>query len=121
MKLTGKCKEDFEKWYNENNPYKFLSDLRGSFLGNIERKGFYSIDYNMQYGVYVDFFDTVKMQIYIKPTTDFKWSVYIDNFGKHILTDYLFTNTRHQARQEAIIMANKIYNEIKHNTTRTHR
>ena len=51
MKLTGKCKEDFEKWLYKNL-YKD-SDYTFEYILDL----FYSYIQSMQYGVYVDFFD----------------------------------------------------------------
>ena len=105
MELTGKCKELFEKWFEEkydnNNTSKVIM-LQSEF--NI-------IPFEMKFGVYVDFFDYLQMQIYIKPTMSHKWSVYIDDFGHHILTDYLTAETRQEARTEAIKKANEIINK----------
>jgi hypothetical protein len=55
MELTGKCKDDFEKWYlkdqhNEEGYHDYLL------------RSFYSKGLAMQYGVYVDFFDSVKYE-----------------------------------------------------------
>jgi len=99
--LTEKCKQDFEEWYRINNyPNKFHAILH-----------FDALQLSMQWGVYQDFFDSVKMQIYIKPTADERWSVYIDFFGHCILTDYIYCDTRQEARKAAIEKANEIYNE----------
>ena len=49
MRLTGKCKEDFEKW--------FLKDV--DTIENYDQyvlRSFLSKGLSMQYGVYVDFF-----------------------------------------------------------------
>jgi hypothetical protein len=58
MKLTGKCKEDFEKWFlttpdsvKYNPLHFFYEDLSEA----------------MKYGVYVDFFDSVEIYIDIIP------------------------------------------------------
>ena len=79
MNLTGKCKQDFENWYNEEQTYD---------LGNIYN-GFYSRDLNMQYGVYVDWFDSVGIYVTDK----------LDGY-----------NLRNEARKQYVEQANEIYN-----------
>jgi len=106
MKLTGKAKEDFEKWYLKtplsvrfNALHFFYEDLSNS----------------MQYGVLVDWFDSVGYDVSVSP-----WKQ-----GGEIL--YLFcaielgkashypletsSKTRPEARTKAIEKASKIYNE----------
>lgn len=101
--LTEQCKKDFEKWLWNQKEVPMEEDL-------------YGLPFSMQYGVLVDFFDTAKMQIYIKPIptgnadTLGEWSIYIDNFGHHILNEYLYSKTRPEARIKAIERANEIYN-----------
>src|SRR4030065_1375280 len=109
MELTGKCKVYFEKWISKQK-YSITHDV-GERQMNIVNLGsmFNQLPTSMKYGVYLDFFDSLDMQIYIKPTMSNKWSVYIDFFGHHILTDYLTKDTRQEARTEVIKKANEIY------------
>ena len=111
MKLTGKCKEDFEKWY-----LKAIEDLREDYHGYnksvIISKFYREID-SMQYGVLVDFFD--ENEIYI--SMDWYGSIRSDSnyFEADINNDfgeqgYFRFKTRQEAREEAIKQANKIYN-----------
>ena len=51
MKLTGKCKEDFEKWLFNRN---LLSSICIKY--EILFFNFYDLTESMQYGVYTDFF-----------------------------------------------------------------
>ena len=103
MELTGKCKIKFrnylEKQTIENKLVSYGYDI------------FYQLPQSMQYGVYVDFFDSVSLNIYVKPLSNKKWSVYIDDYGVHIVDYYLVKDTRQEAREEAIEKANEIYNE----------
>tara|TARA_R110000796_G_scaffold161858_6_gene278652 strand:- start:20 stop:316 length:297 start_codon:yes stop_codon:yes gene_type:complete len=96
MKLTDKCLEDFEKWYDDNQTYE---------LGDVFN-GFYARDMNMQCGVYVDFFDSVGINIacYVR-AFNISWSAYVsDSFeGKYF-------ETRQETREQAIEKANEIYN-----------
>jgi len=108
MKLTGKCKEDFNKYLViniNNNKYPY---------------SFYELPDPMKYGVYVDFFDSVSMNLYIKPVPTLKelkgrFGVYIDDFGHHLLSEYIYRDTRQEARCVIIEKANEIYNENKDN------
>ena len=59
MKLTGKCKEDFEKWYMES----FLNYVDPKFIDmykSMELTRFNNTHPSMQYGVRVDFSETVE-------------------------------------------------------------
>lgn len=105
MKLTGKAKEDFEKW---------LKDKR-HFVISVE-EDFQAIWFNcsdsMKYGVYVDWFDSVAIEIYIRfyRENDFKFEIY-KRFVR--MSDKSPYNTRPEARTAAIEKANKIYNAPK--------
>ena len=106
MKLTGKCKEDFEKW--------FLKDV--DTIENYDQyvlRSFLSKGLPMQYGVYVDFFDSVGIRILID--MDFenevydKFVLYIE-YKKNCFCNYgMNFKTRPEARTEAVKMANEIY------------
>jgi len=108
MKLTGKCKEDFEKWLlcgdGKINFEKYYSDRDGS---NDPYTWFMELPKSMQYGVYEDFFDSVDILIEIMPSESksFYWIINDNqmNSGE--------TDTRPQARLESIKEVNKIYNE----------
>ena len=56
MKLTGKCKEAFEKWFVINVEYDFYGD-QSSYNSTSD---FVDIPESMQYGVIVDFSETVE-------------------------------------------------------------
>ena len=108
MILTGKCKEEFGKWlvcgegsvnfekyysdeYGDDDPYLWFTELPAS----------------MQYGVYVDFFDSVG--IYIIISRDSGW------YDVDIAGEWTSTTTqdnRTEARTLAIEKANEIYNKI---------
>ena len=98
MKLTGKCKEDFEKWY--------IKDLVEKELALEE---FYNSSDSMQYGVLVDFFDSVGMEICIDMwESDDGTQAYTVNIRWEEVSDY--NDTRQEARTKAIEKANEIYN-----------
>lgn len=110
MILTGKCKDYFEKWI-ENKKFSILHDV-GDIQMNIVPLGdmFEQLHFSMQYGVLIDFFDSVGL--YIDDwgeTTRWEWAVHkIPNEwwdAEHSVI------TRQEARTKAIEKANEIYNE----------
>ena len=108
MKLTGKCKEDFEKWY-EDLPHKFSSDIKGILS---TAKTFDLLIPSMQYGVYVDFFDNLRVMIEISylDIADFGFTIdLIDDVRFDGICTWDFKN-RQEARTKAIEKANELYN-----------
>ena len=128
MKLTDKCKQDFEKWF-------LLSDYREQFsegvkiiVGHSILGTFYCLPLSMQYGVLVDFYSEKYLKITIqyhpqlnqysfniiqaanldniKPTTH---SIYHIHYNGHC--DSVYYDTEKETREQAIIKANEIYNE----------
>ena len=87
MKLTGKCKEEFEEWL------QYLTWEQ------------YPI--SMQYGVYVDFFDSVGIRISMN---QFNKEYWFDIYPQ--AEDCECLKTRTEARIAAIEKANEIYNNI---------
>ena len=109
MRLTGKCKEDFCYWW-VGNPKKIKGVSEAYYNG----EKFESLPYSMQYGVYLDFFDSVGIRIVID--IDFenevydKFALYIE-YKKHSFCSYgMNFKTRQEARTEGIEKANEIYN-----------
>jgi hypothetical protein len=114
MILTDKCKKDFDTWFIELKLQWFedtevskdnaLKSACGSLVKFMMNQNF-----SMQYGVYVDFFDSVNLCIELQHSYD--WNYFITNQYR-CETDYDF-KTRHEARTEVIKKANEIYNESK--------
>lgn len=115
MKLTGKCKEDFEKWYIENYPLKGLDNeyIRQSHIDWFNSNILFQ---SMKYGVYVDFFDSVGVKVDV-----FTESKYPDLYFDFRITEVKKSSfwgtatigefkTRQEARTKAIEKANEIYN-----------
>jgi hypothetical protein len=104
MKLTGKCKEDFEKW--------FLKDIdidEDEFFNNdTVLLIFYEESESMKYGVYVDFFDSVG--IYIDVTNIDSCNTLFACVINDKLPKFYFSS-RQEARTQAIEKANEIYNK----------
>lgn len=97
MKLTAKCKEDFEKWLRTKT---ICSNL-----------WFYTLPLSMQYGIYVDFFDSLKIDVNVKSNQNGFFSRVNDITtykGKGTIRGF---KTRGEARSVAIEKANEIYNE----------
>ena len=108
MKLTDKSLEQFEKWYIETECTD-IEPKEYSFELNI----FWNVlTDSMQYGVLVDFFDSVGIEIDITPQYGyFEYMVSIsDNEFQHGKTK---TKSRPQAREQAITKAVEILNERK--------
>lgn len=102
MRLTKQCKEDFKKW--------LVGFGRG--IVRYPYKTFRELEPQMQYGVYVDFFDV--HNIYI---CDNIWSTGEEKeFMCQIETELSIWNTigknRDEVRVKAIGKANEIYNKL---------
>jgi len=99
MQLTGRCKEEFEKWLDDNyNAYEFYNCM-----------GWFEHIPSMQYGVYVDFFDSVGYELEIFKTDELDFNVFV-SVGKAIGESGFLVSTRQEARTKAIEKANEIYN-----------
>ena len=108
MKITGKCKEDFDKWMLINNKDLLkLSDPHIYYSEVVDMvQLFKHLTESMQYGVYVDFFDSVDIKITMNAYDSFWY--YIVCKSKYIGDEL---NTRAKARTQAIEKANEIYNK----------
>ena len=111
MELTGKCKEEFEKWYLQNIT-ELEIEIDSCYHSELDIEMFYKLPKSMRYGVYVDFFDSVGVVIDIdsemvseNPFFDFT----IDGKDGHN-GDGKEYETRPEARAAAIEKANEIYN-----------
>lgn len=109
--LTVKCKEDFVKWFGEDDDYNM--DLESNLSGYNPVTGFKDLPFSMQFGVYVDFFDSVGIEISITPKgSEWDFNITDGRLKGHLLfSEYDFSSTRHEARQKAIDKANEIYNQ----------
>tara|TARA_R110000744_G_scaffold372161_1_gene483683 strand:- start:1906 stop:2283 length:378 start_codon:yes stop_codon:yes gene_type:complete len=124
MKLTGKCKGAFEKWYMNSSSIYFSAGYHEvlSRLYGVSHEGELSVFYHspesMQYGVYVDWFDSVGVKIVVDfDTNKNKWFAWLlRNQRVRVLMrdnifEQLFLESRPEARTAAIEKANEIYNE----------
>jgi hypothetical protein len=120
MKLTGKCKEDFEKQSINNQLIKFKKIL-GLFCVNIYGfwVPFYLLPESMQYAVHVDFFDSVGIYPLVIPTINAYWTFkIIKTIPVNLIETPPYKNvdasdyqTLSEARTAAIEKANEIYNK----------
>lgn len=98
MELTGKCKEEFDKWYINNH----CKDLTVPNLIKLELRLFKSMHDSMKYGVYQDYFGSVRIDIdaiYVIEEYDV-YNIYQDLY-----------NHRPEIRKNTINKANELRNE----------
>ena len=105
----GQAKEAFERWYIKTN----CKDL--NLLGEIrtEFRMFYNVlTPSMQYGVYVDFFDSVGIEIMTPKKSALIWSWHIrdNSIIKRINSTLIFTSAN-EAQSAALTKASQIFNE----------
>jgi len=113
MELTGKCKEEFEKWLvcggGKETFEKYYEDDDNIYD---TYDWFDKHSTSMQYGVYVDFFDSVGQKIHISYSEGLSLGG-VEGF--YYTIDYRTYNkvvdTRQEAREQAITKANEIYND----------
>jgi hypothetical protein len=109
MELTGKCELDFDKWLKENNKDLVkLSDPSIYFSEIFSMSALFKyLTESMQYGVLVDFFGSVGIDVVDdidSCANDFRYLSKVD--FKYIDAH----NTRPEARTAAIQKANELYN-----------
>jgi hypothetical protein len=122
MILRGHCKKDFEKWYNDAYFKKEELSLLREENRNLRQKQdllfFYLYNFSIQFGVYVDFFDSVGIFIGVNPYAyhipNTLPSLIISSYDYEIAWQNGITEsslpTRQEARVKAIEKANSIYN-----------
>tara|TARA_R110000737_G_scaffold140400_1_gene171188 strand:- start:85 stop:426 length:342 start_codon:yes stop_codon:yes gene_type:complete len=110
MELTRKCEEDFEKWY-----LKYIKSNSQKIISNTDVNYFNLLTKSMQYGVLVDYFDSVGIEIEIykdydlsdTPATFIGWIFFIEDYNG----DKWF-KTRAEARTASIEKANELRNKV---------
>lgn len=113
--MEGQCKKDFEKWMKET--YKDVTVGHPHDMVGCQSlsDAFKYIPPSMQWGVIVDFFDSVGIYINIEwwQSTDLypskECNYFIVAIDHEEVADYL--DTRQEARAAAIEKATEIYNE----------
>jgi len=104
--LTDQCKEAFEKWLYDWEISKGCFPL---FDANDHEQEFNALPFSMQWGVYLEFFDSVGIYVNIAGRVDLFWgNIYVgDKSGSAQRTQ----KSRPEAQTEAITKANEIFNE----------
>ena len=105
--LTGKCKEDFEKWFYANEVHLDICELEFNYQKSTVLDVFQSLPLSMQYGVLVDFFDSVGISIEIQYMYNYYEALIFYNEWHHVEESI----NRIESRIEAIKKANQLYNE----------
>ncbi|MBE7688441.1 hypothetical protein F6A46_09355 [Tenacibaculum finnmarkense genomovar ulcerans] len=109
MKLTGKCKVDFDKWLRD---LKFSKEEYDNLdaLSTLEWEQY---PLSMSYGVLVDFFDSVGIELQTRNTICSGWKSVIDavKFGEYY-HESVTNETRQEARTKALEKANELYNNL---------
>ncbi len=103
MELTGKAKEDFEKYIDTD--YNNI-EVRGSGCSILEY-----LEDCMIYPIYIDFFDSVGLNITLTLEFDYGYIIQENRYDE-IEEVKKWYNTRDEATKEAIIKANEIYNNL---------
>jgi hypothetical protein len=100
MKLTGKCKEDFEM---------FIFRQKGTLPKGIESYNYYDLQESYIISDIINWFDSVEIYICIPPV--FPINKYGFAYSVDLKYSYDIFNTRTEATKAAIIEANEIYND----------
>jgi len=103
MNLTGQAKEEFEKWLFGSLTFDYCEDYN---------EWFRLTDLSMQYGVLVDWFDSVGIYIDVHKVfnlKEYRWWIEDDSLMLEDFQSEAF-NSRPQARAKAIEKANEIFN-----------
>jgi hypothetical protein len=121
--MKGKAKEDFEKWLKDVHLFDRTTDIdekeRVELCLN-DYPGFYSgLLFSMQYGVYLDWFDSVGIKLIddfdVNEKKFFFWYTTNVSRAKFLIYPFAtlvtFFETRHEARTKSIEKACEIYNE----------
>ena len=107
MELTGKCKKEFEKWIVINEEIQDLKNVDSEMHHWLTYKGFKNLPESMQYGVYIDFFDSVDVicEVVHDHCKSKSWNVYLNE-------DWIIDSlSRSEGRAVVIDKANDLFNQ----------
>ena len=110
MELTGKCKEEFEKWFLEcyktmrwSSWNEFFNDSSDAMRFGVFQQYFDSVGLNVSVDIYHDFANECYGDFY-------EWDVSVtENFHKEV--DYGYEDTRQEAQLASIEKANELRNK----------
>ena len=109
MKLTNKCKLDFQQWFCSNDNHHGLNDYQISLDKKYRMSLFNQLTPSMQYGVYVDFFDS--KGFIVEAGRSMEGYSYFVTTTTAAYQQFSASN-RPEARSQAIIKANELYNKL---------
>lgn len=101
MELNGKCKEAFDEWYE--NTFAVKEEI------NDNPNTMNHLPIAMAYGVYIDFFDSVGLNILLTVEFDYGYII-AENRYEEIEEVKKWYDERHEAQEAAILKANEIFN-----------
>lgn len=107
MILTDKTLQAFNKW-NYENDFGYIDHEPTSLVVHFE-----DLDENLRNNIIINFFDSVGIYIeIIKEEFSFGINIHAGNYKKDLFSCAGY-ESRQEATEQAIINANKIYNETK--------
>lgn len=112
MKLTGQCLKDFEKWLLKQNYDNYCGDI----IWGVELEDFIKLPLAMQYGVLIDFFDSVGIWVSIDKGTNGYYGLLKITKGRILESQWVNTEMNwikdlNKAIEKAIEKATEIYNQ----------
>lgn len=117
--LTGQCKKDFQKWldydfWDKQQPI-IIPDYYDGFDTSIYPSDHFNVlPLSMQWGVFVDFFDSVGIRINIFEAVLLDFHVRFDLYDGDLFKstiNQMILGDRGYTRTEAVSMANELYNK----------
>lgn len=102
--LTDKTKQEFEDYVNST--IRISHNISCNEIELLGEENFYELPFSMQWGVYLEYFDSVGLNPNIYRYSENKWEAY-----QFDLSDGEFYQTMKKAQQEALKKACEIRNE----------
>jgi len=103
--LTGKTEESFKKWCNEDWDDELHGLNHPTLIGHIGYLEWEKLPFSMQWGILLEFFDSVGIVIEMRNVGGFKAFVNHMNYGMGKI------ESRLEAQIQAIKKANEIHNK----------
>jgi len=110
MKLTGKCKIEFENWILNNKSNHDSARMIKIFNQKDLFVSYLGIGETFLNALIIEFFDSVGIKILIDTLHFQNWFFYKIKNNINIIEDIIVYNSRIKATNKAIIKANEIYN-----------
>ena len=103
--VTGKNKEQFERWYIED--FEIITIEREKPLA---LNFFYNLPFEMQIGVFLAYYDTTKYKVLINNNRVADWYFYI-RLGKNLISSESGFKTRNEAYKKALKEMDELINK----------